>query len=126
MFKAAAAVAVFVVLALTASAGADGESLQMTQGSAFDGPVTSFVGGQVDSATIDWGDGTTSAGTVSGGRSGWTISGTHTYHTHGNFNIVVTTADNAGVTSTHTASATVAPASLSVTGSPVPAVQGEG
>ena len=45
------------------------------------------------SATINWGDGTTSNGTVVGGN---TVNGAHNYSTVGNYNVVVTIQDAGG------------------------------
>jgi hypothetical protein len=50
-------------------------------------------------ATIDWGDGNTTAGTVAGGGT-FMVSGTHTYATAGTFNVVVTLTDDAPGTAT--------------------------
>src|SRR5262249_30715654 len=64
-------------------------------------PVATFIdsnGGDTAAdftATIKWGDGTTSAGTVSGGAGAFTVSGGHTYADEGN--------DEASVILTHTA-----------------------
>jgi hypothetical protein len=50
-------------------------------------------------ATIDWGDGTTSAGTVGGPVAGpWTVSGTHQYQEDGEFGITVTITAVGGAT----------------------------
>src|SRR5437016_4019173 len=38
-------------------------------------------------ANIDWGDGTTTAGTLSGSGGSFTVTGSHTYATAGNFTI---------------------------------------
>ncbi len=47
------------------------------------------------SATIDWGDGTNTVGTVSGATGGpFTISGTHTYATPGSFTVKATFTDD--------------------------------
>src|SRR5205085_10247285 len=52
-------------------------------------------------ATIDWGDGTSSAGTVTDdGAGNYTVSGTHTYANEGNFNVsAVLSEDVAGAAS---------------------------
>jgi hypothetical protein len=63
------------------------------------------------SATIDWGDGQTSAGTVAGGGGSFTVSGTHTYATSGSFSVIVTLTDDPPGTATAT---TTSPASVSV------------
>jgi hypothetical protein len=69
-------------------------------------PASDFV------ATIDWGDGTTSAGTIAGSNGAFSVSGTHTYATGGNDTVTVTVADDAPGTAT--ASTTTAAA---ITGS---------
>jgi len=46
-------------------------------------------------ATIDWGDGTTSAGTVSGSNGSFTVSGSHAYAHPGNEDVTVTLSDDA-------------------------------
>jgi hypothetical protein len=52
-------------------------------------------------ATIDWGDTTSSSGTVSGPTSGhFTVSGTHTYATLGSHTITVSIVDDGGSTAT--------------------------
>jgi hypothetical protein len=57
-------------------------------------------------ATINWGDATTSAGTVTGGAGNFTVSGTHTYSGGGTFSVMVTLADDAPGTATATATST--------------------
>jgi hypothetical protein len=57
-------------------------------------------------ATIDWGDGTTTPGTVSGGGGTFTVSGTHTYATSGVFSVVVTLTDDPPGTATATTTST--------------------
>ncbi len=80
-------------------------------------------------ATIDWGDGTTSAGviTVAGGPiSGFLVrSGTaHTYAEEGNYSVTVTINDVGGATTLASSNATIADAPLSATGTAVLAVDG--
>ena len=61
------------------------------------------------SATINWGDGTTSSGaaaTVSGGSGSFTVSGTHTYASAAVDTVSVTLADDTPGTATATASST--------------------
>jgi PKD repeat protein len=77
-------------------------------------------------ATIAWGDGSTSAGTIGGSSGAFTVSGSHTYASAGTFALTVTLADDspgsAAVTTTSTASVAVTPiggGSLSGTGTPV-------
>ena len=51
-------------------------------------------------ATVDWGDATTTAGTVSGGSGAFSVSGTHTYAGTGTFSVTVTLSDDAPGTAT--------------------------
>src|SRR5205823_3523546 len=62
------------------------------------------------SATIDWGDGLSSPGSVSGG---FTVSGSHTYANGGTFTITVTIRDEGGATATPHAVADVSGCSTS-------------
>ncbi|MFL6237688.1 MAG: hypothetical protein ACJ76N_31520 [Thermoanaerobaculia bacterium] len=70
-------------------------------------------------ATIDWGDGTTTAGTVSGGGGTFTVSGTHTYASPGSFPVIVTLTDDPPGTATATVTSTANVAAAPV---PVPAL----
>ena len=83
-----------------ASAAANGTAVAFsaTQGVEFTGTVAQFS--EIDdhlldtgpSATIDWGDGTSSSGTVSGSREtqAYAVAGTHTYAGFGSFQVTVT------------------------------------
>jgi hypothetical protein len=86
--------------------------LNVKAGLPFHGTVATFtdtntanVSGDF-TATIDWGDGTTGPGTVSGGGGSFTVSGTHTYATTGSFRVVVTLTDDAPGTATATVTST--------------------
>jgi hypothetical protein len=81
------------------------------------GPIASFTdldAGDLASAftaTIDWGDGTTSAGVVSGSNGAFTLSGTHAYSDEGSFPLSATitrTADNSTITLSGAVTATEA------------------
>jgi adhesin/invasin len=81
------------------------------------GPIVTFTdidAGDLASAfkaTIDWGDGTTSAGVVTGSNGTFTLSGTHAYADEGSFPLSTTitrTADNATITLSGTVTATEA------------------
>jgi hypothetical protein len=84
---------------LTSACAAPPVSLQ-----AFAGPTATFTdadpGGTSSdyTATIDWGDSSTSAGTVSPGTGNgpYTVSGAHTYTTTGTFTITTTIKDAGG------------------------------
>jgi hypothetical protein len=73
------------------------------------------------SATINWGDGTTSTGTISGGSGSFTVNGTHSYAAAGTYPIAVAitaVGTNLGTsTVTDTATITATPASV-LTGAP--------
>lgn len=87
-------------------------------GTSFTGTVANFTdtftaNGPADfTATIDWGDATTSAGTVTGGAGSFSVSGTHTYAASGTFSVTVTLSDDAPGTATAmvTSTADVGPA----------------
>jgi len=83
-----------------------------TEFMAFNGTVAHFTDGSNlppsdYTATIDWGDGTTSVGTVSGSNNSFDVTGSHTYADEGTFTVPVTitrTTDNAHTVATSTAS----------------------
>jgi hypothetical protein len=101
---------------------AQGVTFSPTEGQSFTGTVATFSDPNPSStaseysASIQWGDGTTSAGTVSGPTGGpFTVSGTHTYADEGTYNVAVIVTDVDTPTNTATASSTanVADAALS-------------
>ena len=102
---------------LTSSGGA---SLTATEGQSVSGTVATFTDSNPNNvpgdfiATIDWGDGTTTTGTVIGspGSSGTTtsstltVSGSHTYADEGSFAVKVTLSDDAPGTASASATGT--------------------
>ena len=101
-------------LIFNASAGAPFNGVVAT----FTDTFTAAVPGDF-TATINWGDGTTTAGTVGGGGGVLTVSGTHTYGTSGDKAVSAVLTDDAPGTATSTASSTahlVSPATLSGSG----------
>src|SRR5262249_13789806 len=77
-------------------------------------------------ASIDWGDGTASTGTISAGSNGtFSVLGNHTYSTPGTFTVTVTindvntAGDGLGSTTPPTATATVQQAIAPTTVAPV-------
>jgi len=108
-----------------------GVTFTATQGSSFNGLVANFTdGNQSDTAsrftaTINWGDGSaTSTGVVGGAAGAFTVSGTHTYASSGNFNVSVSLLNNVtGVTATIASTAHVVPG-ISATGVTFSATQG--
>jgi hypothetical protein len=82
-------------------------------------PVSDF------SATINWGDGTTTSGTVvaqNGG--GFAVDGTHTYADEGKYNIGVSINDDGGNTASATSNANIADAALAASGTTVSGTEG--
>src|SRR6185437_14007819 len=89
-----------------------GAALNLSPNVAFSGAVATFTdtyAGNTASdftASIDWGDGTTTSGTVSGGSGTFTVSGGHTYTAAGTDSVHVTLTDDAPGTATATATTT--------------------
>jgi hypothetical protein len=105
-------------------------NLSLTEGAAFNGTVATFTdddpAGAVSdyTASIDWGDGTTTTATVGSASGHFTVSGAHTYAEEGSFPISVSIRDAVSSTSA-SLSATVADAALHATAGPtVNAVEG--
>ena len=77
-------------------------SLHATEGLLYDGQVGTFTdGNSADTAanftaTIVWGDNTSSAGTVTGSAGRFSVSGQHTYAEEGNFPLSAVVTDNQG------------------------------
>src|SRR5262249_22318163 len=103
---------------------ATGKNVSATEGAAFTGAVASFSDPDTGAtageytATINWGDATTSAGTVSGPTGGpFSVNGTHTYAEEGSYSVTVTItdADFASNSATTRSTATVADAALTAT-----------
>jgi Concanavalin A-like lectin/glucanases superfamily/Domain of unknown function (DUF4214)/Right handed beta helix region len=91
-----------------------GKTLSFTEGTSAQ-PVVAFFSdadprgapGQY-AATIDWGDGTPkTAGVVSADGSGFDVTGSHTYATHGSYPVTVTITDSGGATTTVQSTAAV-------------------
>ena len=77
-------------------------------------------------ATIDWGDATTTAGTVTGGGGAYSVSGTHTYAGSGTFTVTVTLSDDAPGTATAMATSTAHVAGAGLNAFPVTFAATEG
>ena len=89
-------------------AGNEGDSL------AFSGVFSDAGKLDTHTATIDWGDGTTTAGTVSEANGQGTVTSSHAYAEEGTYTILLSVADDDGITGTRTATATVGDAPWSV------------
>jgi hypothetical protein len=98
--------------------GATGLSAQEGNASSFDlGTFSDFdpSGSVTDyTATIDWGDGTTSSGVVSG-EGPFDVTGNHAYHEEGTPTVTVTITDGGGGETAFTAQLTIDDAGLSAT-----------
>jgi hypothetical protein len=109
-----------------------GTALTATEGTAVSGTVATFADpGSLDAASdmtavIAWGDGTRSAGTISGSNGSFTVSGTHLYVDEGSFTPSVTLFEaGTGTVAAATASVTVAEGdSLTGTGTSFTATEG--
>jgi uncharacterized repeat protein (TIGR01451 family) len=79
---------------------ATGSNFNAVEGQPFTGTTATFNDpGSSDPASeftgsIDWGDGTTTAGTVTGSNGNYAVAGNHTYTSHGNFNVATTFYEN--------------------------------
>jgi hypothetical protein len=97
---------------------ATGVNVSATAGAPFSGAVATFPNadpfGNAASyrAVITWGDGSTSAGTITGTGGTLTVSGTHTYADPGSEAVGVQISHNLGYTTTATANSTATVSSL--------------
>jgi hypothetical protein len=79
-----------------------GATVNGTPGQSFTAPLVGFkdqnpgAPGSDFSATVTWGDGSQSAGTVSAGGSGFLVTASHTYAAAGSFAAAVTVTDRGG------------------------------
>jgi hypothetical protein len=114
-----------------------------TAGLSFTGPAGSTVGGTVAtitdpntsatastySATINWGDGSSSAGTITGGNGTFNVAGSHSYAAAGTYPLAVTITSvgtsQGSSTVSDTATITAAPSPV-VTGTPTVSPTGAG
>jgi hypothetical protein len=93
---------------------ASGVNISTTVGTAFSGTVATFTtadtldGPGVFQATITWGDGSTTTGTVTGGNGSFTVSGGHTYTVGGAYALSVQISSPTSQPATASGTATVA------------------
>jgi hypothetical protein len=121
-----------VVTQTTADIGATliavGRTFAATEGASFSGTVAAAVDPGVApgdlSATIDWGDGTTEAGTVAAAGNGFVVTGSHTYAEEGTKPVDVVVKNQQQNVSTAHSTATIADASLSATGTTIETTEG--
>jgi hypothetical protein len=93
--------------AVTVGAVFAGATAQLTAS-----PFTNVSGGTPSNSTasVVWGDGTNSAGVVSGSLNSLTVTANHSYATDGVFSVSVTVSSSTGGSQTATATVIVAPA----------------
>ncbi|MFM8289704.1 MAG: beta strand repeat-containing protein, partial [Planctomycetaceae bacterium] len=75
-------------------------------------PFTDAGVADTHTATINWGDGTTSDGTVTGGSGAGVVAGSHMYTATGTYTVVVTVTDDDGGTVSKSTTVTVVAANL--------------
>ena len=109
-----------------AALSATGMSVAATEGAPFTGTVATFTDADPNGiagdyvATINWGDGITSTGSVVANSSGgFMVTGSHTYAEEGSYTVSVTISD-AGKSATAGASVAVADANLQAHGLALP------
>ena len=103
---------------------ARGVDISATEGAPFSGVVATFTDPDAAataseySATITWGDGFSSPGTITGGGGSFSVTGTHTYAEEGSYPVSVTIVDtdNAANSATTHSTATVGDALLAAAG----------
>ncbi len=102
------------------SIAAAGTNVSAIEGRSFTAQVATFTDVDTNataadySASISWGDGGTSAGTVTGGGGSFTVTGSHTYAEEGSrqVTVTITDVDNASNSANTTSTATITDASL--------------
>ena len=114
---------------LVRGVNATGVDLTNPENAAVSAPVATFTdpaGPDTTSAyaaSVDWGDGTVTQGTVTLSGGTFTVAGTHTYAEEGSFT-VTTSIGHSGITAVATSRATVTERPVVVTGTTVSAVEG--
>jgi hypothetical protein len=108
-----------------------GASLTGTEGAALTGvTVATFSDANPNAtvndftATITWGDGGTSAGTVVASGNGFAVTGTHTYADEGSYQASVAITDDGGSTASASTAVTVNDAALTAAGAPLTGTEG--
>ena len=94
-----------------------------TTGVSFTAPVATFTDTNTSTpagnfkATIDWGDGSTTPGNVTGSGGSFSVSGTHTYAAHNSYTVGVSIASTSGASAAVSDSVAVADAVTTCSGS---------
>jgi hypothetical protein len=103
---------------------ATGQNLSGTEGAEAKGTVATFTDPDSSAtaseyaASIEWGDGSTSPGTVTGGSGSFSVSAGHTYVDEGSYpiKVLITDVDNAGNKAATSSTAEIGDAALSASG----------
>jgi ELWxxDGT repeat protein len=108
---------------------ATGLTVSATEGATFSGAVASFTDPDPDeagpyTATIDWGDGTTTAGTVDPTGGSFAVSGMHVYTAAGQDAVQVTITDGAGTATASSVAVVTAPSLTASAGGPYAVTEG--
>jgi hypothetical protein len=120
-------------LATVAPVSVSANPVNATEGRPFGGTVATFTDANTGepasaySATISWGDGASSAGTISGSGGSFSVSGTHAYGEHGSYatKVTVQRSGSLGTANSSASTAAVAEAPLSVSAKPLGATEGQ-
>jgi hypothetical protein len=106
--------------------GTEGQALNNAVVATFTDPDNDSTAGDYE-ASINWGDGHTTAGTITGSDGSYTVSGSNSYAEHGSYTVTVTITDgdNTANTTTTTSTATIADAPLAATALPFTATEGK-
>jgi hypothetical protein len=106
-----------------ASLTVTGATISSVESTSVSGRVASFTDADTNgavadfTASINWGDQTSSAGVVtSDGSGGFLVNGSHVYAEEGAYSVTVTVSDTGGASATATSSAAVADAAIALTG----------
>jgi hypothetical protein len=103
---------------------AAGTGVSATEGKPFAGQVATFSDVDTNataadySASISWGDGGSSVGTVTGGAGSFSVSGAHTYSEEGSFPVAVTITDTDNASNSASTHSTAAVADAALVASP--------
>ena len=84
-------------------------SLAVAEGATLNAQLASFTdadASDVHTATVDWGDGDSTSGTVAQSAGSGTVGGSHVYSDDGTFSVTVTVSDGAGGLATTTVTVT--------------------
>ena len=118
-------------LAVRSGVSVSATTVSGSEGAAFSGTVAMFTDSDtsltsVDFTTvIDWGDGTTTPGSVTGSAGSFTLDGNHTYADEGSYSVTVTVTDSTGASASSISSATVTDEALSGTPVALTAIAGQ-